>query len=83
MKPRPDPTVFNALPPLSPEEHAKLRSILLEFSGVFSDKPTKTTSVCTILNTQPIRSALYRLHSQKWEFLCKELHVAYRDGTEV
>ena len=77
-------TVFDALPPLPPEEQAELRSILLEFSDVFSDKPGKTTlgahHIELLPNTQPIRSAPYRLHPEKRDFLRKELNDLLEQG---
>jgi len=78
------PTVFDALPELPSEEQAELKAILTEFADVFSDKPGKTTlsvhHIELLPNTQPIRSAPYRLHPEKREFLRKELDDLLQQG---
>jgi len=78
------PTVFDALPELPPEEQAELKAILTEFVDVFSDKPGKTTlgvhHIELLPNTQPIRSAPYRLHPEKREFLRRELDDLVQQG---
>ena len=77
-------TVFDALPVLPPENQAELTAILTEFADVFSDKPEKTTlgvhHIELLSNTQPIRSAPYRLHPEKREFLRKELDDFIQQG---
>jgi len=71
-----NPTVYDALPGLPPEEQAELQAILTEFAYLFSDKPGKTTlgvhHIELLPNTQPIRSAPYRLHPEKDEIFRKE-----------
>ena len=71
-----NPTVFDALPELLPEEQAELKAILTEFTDLFSDKPRKITlgvhHIELLPNTQPIRSAPYRLHPEKDVFFRKE-----------
>jgi len=58
------------------EEQAELKAILTECADVFSDKPGKITlgvrHIELLPDTQPIRSAPYRLHPEKDEFLRKE-----------
>ena len=70
-----NPTVFDTLPELPPEEQAELKAILTEFADVFSNKPGKATlgvhHIELLPNTQPIRSAPYRLHPEKRDFLRK------------
>ena len=71
------PAATDLIPELPLEEQIELKTILTEFSDVFSDKPGRTNlavhHIQLLPGTQPMRCAPYRLHPDKREILRKEL----------